>query len=377
MAENIDDNEINVNPDNPPVQTLQEIIKKMHDDYQGTQKSVKSCILVLTDETIGLLSKDLITKVGDKMNGNTSRTNPMKLRKKLEEINTLLNRTLLYIEWLMLNIEKLERVETMIQEYAKEYLLDTNRTEIQPLEKIIRNSCKTITITGITSMVGTGLGGTGGCGAVIGTAIGVKVSLISITNILSGIGIGGIAGCAAGIIGGGAVIGLAIGATIALSIWFIRAYNIGKSRKVKFKEIEEMERDLNQQRVKYKLSLVGDKLNRIIIQVKEMTNPNYRIEDTNSKNETQRRSAVEEYHKVYKDTLGDPITKDLPDKKKIEIAKYAAKKACRIMLKDDLIYSENEELLEKFIRERINIQDEMQVPQIETRRNEEREEENR
>lgn len=354
MANNHPD-PIKANPINPqeeneqnpqPVleQNSENVLKSIKDDYQKTQNLVLQSILVLKDETRGLMTRDLTTKVADKMNGNEKIVNLENLKKKLEEVNKSLNECLLYVEWLLSKKEEIERVEESIRESARENSLETNNKEIAYFENKIKNiSAKTAMAIPI---VGGVVGGVGSCVALTGTAVGIYTGLVSIVATLASIGIAGVAACGVGTVAAGCLIGVTVGIGIYGAVWLIKAYQIGKARKGKFEEFVELEKDFDEKRVLIKLSIVSNKFKRLVKQVRD---PEFFMLQSEREDETQRNKAVEQYHRVYAMVLNNPMVKE---EDKIAFAKQMAEDACKTALGNDLVYG-NGENFEKFLRERI------------------------
>ena len=346
--------QIEPNPKPLEEQSSADLLNKIRDNYRIVKKSIKRSILVLNDETRGLMVRDFTTKVGDKIIGNEKLIDLGSLCEKLEKLDVLLNTSLEYIEWLLLNIEQVEKVEKMIQEYVSENLLRIDPKEIVYFKNTIKN-ISTKTAVAIPA-VGWLVGGVGSGAVVAGTVVGIHTGLISIVAILASIGMGGVAGCGAGIVVTGGLAGLAAGTGIGTAIWLRNAYKIGKERRGKFEEFVEMEKNLDKQKVVEKVTIVSGEFRRLLRQVKDIANKDYNIEDNVREDDRQRDKAVEQYKKVYRDILEDPNMQELSEDKKIKIAKRAAENACKAALENDLVYS-NEVHFDKFLRERIETPD--------------------
>eukprot|EP00800_Vazella_pourtalesii_P023790 TRINITY_DN9833_c0_g2_i1.p1 TRINITY_DN9833_c0_g2~~TRINITY_DN9833_c0_g2_i1.p1 ORF type:complete len:387 (+),score=54.96 TRINITY_DN9833_c0_g2_i1:41-1162(+) len=336
------------NPQTVLEQSLEDVLKSIKNDYQKSQNLVLQNILVLKDETRGLMTRNLTTKVADKMNGNEKIVNLENLKKKLEEVNESLNECLLYVEWLLSKREEIERVEESIRESARENSLETNNKEIANFEnKIKKISAKTaVAIPTLSGVVGGGIVTV----VVAGMAGVVKAKLISIAAILASIGIAGVAACGVGTVTAGCLIGVTVGIGIYGAVWLIKAYQIGKARKGRFEEFVEFEKDLDEKRVLIKLSIVSNKFKRLVKQVKDRTDPGgFVMFQSEREEEIQRNKAVEQYHKVYAMVLNSPMGREEERK---AFAKQMAEDACKTALGNDLVY-DNGENFEKFLRERI------------------------
>ena len=126
----------------------------------------------------------------------------------------------------------------------------------------------------ISPICGAIVGGVGG--AVIGG--GVVAALIAIVGILSAIGVSGVAVAGVGALATGAIAGLVGGAIIGIGIWLKKAYEIGKARKAKYSQIEEMDKEINAKDVSLRLSMINSNLQRTIGLVKDANDPNYHLE---------------------------------------------------------------------------------------------------
>ena len=339
--------------DHQPVQeqNLENILKNIKEDHQKTQNIVLQSILVLKDETRGLMNRDLTTKLADKMSGNEKIVNLNNLKNKLEEVNKLLNTSLLCIEWLLSEKDNLERVEESIRDSARESSLEVNTNEIAYFENTIKKFSKIKAVAFPT--VGGAVGGVGGGVVVAGTTVGIHTGLVSIAGILTSIGIYGVAACGAGIVVAGGLVGVTVGTGVIAAIWLIKAYQIGKARKGKFEEFVEMEKDFDQKRVLIKLSIVSNKFERLVKQVKYRLDPGFSMLRSRREDEVQRNKAVEEYHKVYDMVLNNPIGQEEERK---ALAKQIAENACKTALENDFVYN-NEANFEIFLRERIQTPD--------------------
>ena len=339
---------------NLQVKTLEQIIKETYKDYELTQKSVKECRIVLTDEINGLLKTNGIIKVGDKLSGNSRRINLPGFLKKLENIDKLLNTTLDYMGWLIINIDKLDMVEENLRENHEDNILKTSKSVTEFVERRTDKEYSALKWGIGNSLIDTSVGGGGGIVAVAGSAVAIKLGLVSITGILSAIGIAGIACSAVGIVGVGVIVGLSMGAGLGIAIWLLKAYQIGRCRRAKFEEILAMETDLNQRQVLLKLSVINDILKRAIKQTRGFIDPSYLIEQSVREDESLRTRAVHTYHKVYQETLAQEFLEQLPREQQKQIAESAAKNACKAILQTDLIYgAEDDKGFEIFLRERI------------------------
>ena len=355
---NLNDPQEQIDPNPKPLEeeSIEDLLSKIRNDYRKVKKSIKRSILVLNDETKGLMVRGFTVKVGDKISGNEKLINLSNFCKKLVTLDRLLDTSLEYIEWLLIHIEQLERVDKFIRENVRENLLGTDMKEIAYFKNKINNfSMKTAVAV---PTVGWVVGGVGGvvCATATATAVSIHAGLISIVAILASIGIAGVAGCGVGIMATGSIAGLTVGTGVGIAIWFVRAYQIGKARKGKFEEFVEMESNLDKQEVSQKVSIVSDELRRIVRQVKDIARKDYNIEDNVREDDRQRDKAVEKYNEAYREMLDDPNIQELSEEKKMKIAKSAAEKACKTALENDLVYG-HEACFERFLRERIEIPD--------------------
>ena len=236
--------EVQNEPNPKPLEekSMADLLNTIRDDYRKVKKLIKRSILVLNDETKGLMVRDFTTRVGDSINGNEKNINLKNLCKKLEKLDGSLNISLEYIEWLLLHIEELEKVKDIIRENVHENLLKTDAKEIPYFENTIKNISTLNAVAMAGPTVGGVVGGVGGGVAVAGTAVAIICKLVSIVAILASIGIAGVAGCGVGIVVTGSLAGIAVGSGLGAAIWLRKAYKIGKERKGKFEEFVEMEK---------------------------------------------------------------------------------------------------------------------------------------
>ena len=100
----------------PPPMNIEQTLKDICGDYRLTQMTIKKCIVVLSDQTCGLMSRDFIATVGDKMKMNNKIMNLQVFLAKLNEIDRSLNKALSYLKWLKNHTVELIKFEDELKE---------------------------------------------------------------------------------------------------------------------------------------------------------------------------------------------------------------------------------------------------------------------
>ena len=336
-------------PLQPPINAnVEQTLKEILEDYKLTQKTIKECIIVLSDETRGLMSRNFMKTVGDIINKN--KIDLEKFLRKLKEIDTYLNEAISYLEWLKMNIVQLEKFEEKLKMDTQDKEIRIENSPVEPTIRMFDKERTAIKGLVISPICTTAVGVAGG--AIIGAGVlGIYAGLFASVGILSAIGVSGVAGAGVGALATGAVVGFVGGAIIGIGIWLMKAYEIGKARKATYSQIEEMDNGINEKNVIRKLYQVNSNLERTIRLVKDANDPNYHLEMSFKTNGADTNRAILTYRDTHSKFM--EMGRDLPQEKRIEMAETAARDACKAALAKDPIYS-SDQMIDTFIQKCVN-----------------------